>query len=139
MGGLDQLINGECHGAVCAGDIMAPMWSRPLQIKEKVIDLALGRRPHHFYVATAALAHPGKFLHALKRGLGMVSPVGLIPRQLFPELSISPETPRQREKASASRRCSWQGGRRAGWGFTSPSPHPSITCVTRYEACPPSF
>lgn len=24
VGGLDQLINGECHGAVCAVDIMAP-------------------------------------------------------------------------------------------------------------------
>lgn len=77
---------------------MAPMWSRPLQIKERVIDLVLGWQPHHFYVVTAALAHAGKFLHALRRGLGMVSPVGLIPRQLFPELSISPETPRQREK-----------------------------------------
>lgn len=29
-------------GLFVLGDIMAPMWSLPLQIKEKVIDLVLG-------------------------------------------------------------------------------------------------
>lgn len=43
-------------------------------MKERVIDLVLGRRLHHFSVATAALAHAGKFRQALKGGLGTVSP-----------------------------------------------------------------
>lgn len=47
-----------------------------LQHEERVIDLVLGRRLHHFSVATAALAHAGKFRQALKRGLGVVSPQG---------------------------------------------------------------
>jgi len=59
-------------------------------------------------VAIAALAHAGKFLQALKRGLVMVTPpVGLIHRQLLPELNIGSETPRQRAKASLSSWGSW--------------------------------
>lgn len=52
--------------------------------------------------AAAELAHAGKFLQALKRGLSMVTLVELIHRQLLPELRMGSETPRQEEKASLS-------------------------------------
>lgn len=52
-------------------------------MKERVIDLVLGRRLHHFSVATAALAHAGKFRQAFKRGLDVVSPQGCFTRSCF--------------------------------------------------------
>lgn len=81
-------------GLFASGDITAPMGCRPLQVKEKAIDLALGGAASHspslsrFYVAAADLGHTGKFLQTIRRVLGPITLVGLIHRQLFPELSM---------------------------------------------------